>query len=57
MTITLLGSASPVDMIRRPVGGENASNPGVLGERYFSQASLRVLISDNAADITNFRPR
>jgi hypothetical protein len=52
LTITLLGSTSPVDIIRRPVAGENTSAPGVLGERYYSQASLRVLISDNAADIT-----
>jgi hypothetical protein len=54
LTIVLLGNGSskPIDMIRRPVGGEKAANPGVLGERYFSQASLRVLLSDNAADIT-----
>jgi hypothetical protein len=54
LTIVLLGNGSskPIDMIRRPVVGEKASNPGVIGERYFSQASLRVLISDNAADIT-----
>jgi PilX N-terminal len=53
LTITLLGSASPVDVIRRPVQGENATNPGVLGERYFTQASLRILLSDNPADITS----
>ncbi len=53
LTITLLGSASPVDIIRRPVQGEDTANPGVLGERYYSQASLRILISDNAADITS----
>jgi len=54
LTIVLLGNGSskPIDMIRRPVAGEKAANPGVLGERYFSQASLRVLLSDNAADIT-----
>lgn len=54
LTIVLLGNGNsqPIDLIRRPVGGENASNPGVLGERYFSQASLRILLSDNAADIT-----
>jgi hypothetical protein len=54
LTITLLGNgiSSPIDMIRRPAAGELTSNPGVLGERYFSQASLRVLISDNPADIT-----
>ncbi|PYU74311.1 MAG: hypothetical protein DMG49_04895 [Acidobacteria bacterium] len=54
LTIVLLskGSSKPIDMIRRPVAGERAANPGVLGERYFSQASLRILLSDNAADIT-----
>jgi hypothetical protein len=39
-------------MIRRPLAGEQIANSGVLGERYFSQASLRVLLSDNASDIT-----
>jgi hypothetical protein len=54
LTIVLLGNGSskPIDMIRRPVAGEKAANPGVLGERYFAQASLRVLLSDNPADIT-----
>ncbi|HTF24026.1 MAG TPA: PilX N-terminal domain-containing pilus assembly protein [Candidatus Limnocylindria bacterium] len=54
LTIVLLGNGNskPVDMIRRPVAGEQGANPGVLGERYFSQASLRVLLSDNASDIT-----
>jgi hypothetical protein len=55
LAITLLGNGAsqPVDLIRRPVQGENATNPGVLGERYFAEASLKVLLSDNAADITN----
>jgi len=55
LSITLLGNGSsqPVDIIRRPVAGERAANSGVLGERYFSQASLRVLLSDNASDITS----
>ena len=54
LTIVLLGNGStkPIDMIRRPVGFEDTTNAGVLGERYFSQASFRVLLSDNAADIT-----
>jgi len=54
LTIVLLGNGSskPVDMIRRPLAGEKVANSGVLGERYFSQASLRILLSDNAADIT-----
>jgi hypothetical protein len=43
---------TPVDLIRRPIAGELASAPGKLGERYFSAASLRILLSDNPADIT-----
>jgi type IV pilus assembly PilX-like protein len=55
LTITLLGNGAtqPIDLIRRPVRGEDAINPGVLGERYFAEASLKILLSDNAADITN----
>ena len=55
LTITLLGNGAtqPIDLIRRPVQGEDTSNPGVLGERYFSEASLKILLSDNASDITN----
>ena len=55
LTIVLLGNGSshPIDMIRRPVQGELGTNPGVLGERYFSQASLRVLLSDDPSDITS----
>ena len=53
-SIVLLGNgnAQPIDIIRRPVKNEDTTNPGVLGERYFSQASLRILISDNPSDIT-----
>lgn len=35
-----------IDMIRRPVNGEDTSNPGKLAERYYSQVSLRILLSD-----------
>jgi hypothetical protein len=53
LTITLLGNGTtqPIDIIRRPIAGENTTNPGVLGERYFSEASLKILLSDTAADI------
>ncbi len=53
--ITVLGNggAQPIDTIRRPVQNENVNNPGVLGERYYSEASLRILLSDNPADIQN----
>ena len=44
------GSTQSIDLIRRPVVGEAAN---VTNERYFAQASLRVLLSDNPSDITN----
>jgi hypothetical protein len=55
LTIELLGNGAtqPIDIIRRPIQGENTSNPGVLGERYFSEASLKILLSDTASDITS----
>jgi PilX N-terminal len=36
----------PIDMIRRPQNGEDTSNAAKLAERYYSQTSLRVLLSD-----------
>ncbi len=46
--------ATPIDLIRRPVVGsnENVVNNPVFLQRYFAQASLRILLSDRAADIT-----
>ena len=38
-----------IDIIRRPVPGEDTSNPGKLAERYYSQVSLRILLSDYGA--------
>jgi hypothetical protein len=40
---------APVDLIRRPPPGDL---PTVLQQRYYSTASLRILLSDTAADIT-----
>jgi hypothetical protein len=45
--------AKPRDLIRRPVPGEDTSAPLILGQRYFQQASLRILLSDTAAEISN----
>jgi hypothetical protein len=47
--------ATPIDLIRRPVqnSNENTVNPPVFAQRFFSQAALRILLSDTAADITN----
>src|SRR6266516_1636504 len=44
--------ATPVDLIRRPPPNEDATNPAVFAQRYFALASLRILLSDNAADLT-----
>jgi hypothetical protein len=41
-----------IDLIRRPVPGENASNPAKLSERYYNQVSLRILLSDYGSDGT-----
>jgi len=42
--------AQPIDLIRRGVTGENAL---VFGQRYYSQASLRILLSDTLADLSS----
>lgn len=48
-----LNGANPIDLIRRPIAGENTSSPSVLAQRYYSEASVRILLSDNPADIMN----
>jgi hypothetical protein len=35
-----------IDLIRMPVAGELTSNPAKLAERYYSLASLRIMLSD-----------
>jgi hypothetical protein len=42
----------PIDMIRLPVHGEDTSNPAKLGERYYSQTSVRILLADYGSDQT-----
>ena len=44
------GTTQSIDLIRRPLPAENAE---VTGERYFAQASLKILLSDNKDDIMN----
>ena len=44
------GLTQNIDVIRRPAQGEGAN---VTNERYFAQASLRILLSDNPNDIMN----
>jgi len=43
--------AEPVDLIRRPPPNEDLANPNVYSQRYFSQASIRILLSDTPGDI------
>jgi hypothetical protein len=47
--------ATPIDLVRRPLvnSNENVTNAPVFGQRYFSQASIRILLSDRAEDILN----
>ncbi len=45
-------AAGPIALIRRPESGETTSS-SVFGERFFSKASLRILLSDNASEITS----
>ena len=42
------GTTYPIDLVRRPLAGESTL---VTGERYFAQASLVILLSDNPTDI------
>jgi Tfp pilus assembly protein PilX len=44
------GTTQAIDLLRRPLSAESAN---VTGERYFAQASLRVLISDDPSDLMN----
>jgi len=44
------GATQSIDLIRRPAPGEAAN---ITNERYFAQASLRVLLSDDPSDITS----
>jgi hypothetical protein len=47
------GGTNP-DLIRRPAAAnENTANPLLYGERDYTKASLRILLSDTAAQITN----
>jgi hypothetical protein len=41
------------DLIRRPGPNEDIANPDLLASRYFNNVSLRILLSDTAADITS----
>jgi hypothetical protein len=50
----LSAKGSNPDLVRRPATpDENVKNAPLFDERYFSKASLRILLSDTPADITN----
>jgi hypothetical protein len=51
LPLTTMG-AEPIDLIRRPALDELVTDP-VYGQRYYAQASLRILLSDRATDITD----
>jgi hypothetical protein len=51
----VLQGAKPIDLIRRPPvdSNENTANPPVFEQRFFTQASLRILLSDRVEDLTD----
>ena len=44
--------ARPIDLIKRAPVGEDVANPLVYTQRFYTMASLRILLSDTAAEIT-----
>jgi hypothetical protein len=52
LALVTVGGSNP-DLIRRAPVGELSANPVLYGERLFGRASLRILLSDTAADITD----
>ena len=44
--------AKPIDLLRRPRTTETTTDD-IYQQRYFSKASLRILLSDNASEISN----
>jgi hypothetical protein len=47
----LTTNGANIDLIRRAPANENVTNPSLLAERYFNKVSLRIMLSDNAADL------
>jgi len=45
--------ATPVELIRRPPPNEPLTNPDVFSQRFFGMASLRILLSDDPAQLTS----
>jgi hypothetical protein len=51
LPVSILGG-QPIDLIRRPIPGETTA-AALFPERHFSRASVRILLSDEIADITS----
>jgi hypothetical protein len=51
LPLLTVGGTNP-DLIRRAPVGEDVTNPVLFNERLYSKASVRILLSDTAADIT-----
>jgi hypothetical protein len=52
LVMTAVGGTN-ADLVRRPPAGEDVNKPLLFGERLYGKVSLRILLSDTAADITN----
>jgi hypothetical protein len=52
LALLTAGGSNP-DLVRRPEPAEAAAHPALYGERYFTKASVRILLSDTPADILN----
>ena len=52
LPLLTVGGSNP-DLIRRPPVGEDATNNVLYNERLYTKASIRILLSDLAADIQN----
>lgn len=52
LALITAGGSNP-DMVRRAAVNEDVAKPALFGERYFKKASLRILLSDDPADITD----
>lgn len=45
-------NAKPIDLIRRPPANEHTTEPAIFGQRYYQYASVRILLSNTANDIS-----
>jgi hypothetical protein len=45
------GGAPAISLIRRPAANENTAKPELFDQRYYSLASIRILLSDTKADL------